>query len=414
MTEIKEAELEQINPCYAMKAEFLYTDSEMTYTQRKNTDEDIYDCPDNCLPRRTTAKKSFVVEKQKIILVTTILCTSVLILMLSIASVALSLNHMFSSSQERSTLALDFYQNAVNRSYLDVQMEVLNSNILIEVANIAEEIKSTATTLHNQTRDSNQDQWKQFDNDIKEIQRDQAMISGLFQMFISVVQINFAQVPICGPGNWLKVIHLNMSDPLQECPTPWKLNDNSITRSCGRPKTVHPSCSSGFFHTYGFEYGEVCGRVIGYSDGTPDGFRRDNDLMQSETLNDVYVDGVSVTHGLHPRTHIWTFAAGFNTGSSAKRRPQQSACPCYNNMINVTVPSFINNSSYFCETNLGSNLLWDGEVCSSSECCEFNTPPWFNVSLPEPTSDAIEVRICADQHSDDEDIRIHYLELYVQ
>ena len=39
--------------------------------------------------------------------------------------------------------------------------------------------------------------------------------------------------------------------------------------------------------------------------------------------------------------------------------------------------------------------LWDGEGCrSTSTCCEFNTPPWFYKSLPQNSSDNLELRLC--------------------
>ena len=49
-------------------------------------------------------------------------------------------------------------------------------------------------------------------------------------------------------------------------------------------------------------YQRVCGRARGYQKGTPDGFR-------SGSVNDIYVDGLSITHG-SPRQHIWTYVAG--------------------------------------------------------------------------------------------------------
>ena len=47
-------------------------------------------------------------------------------------------------------------------------------------------------------------------------------------------------------------------------------------------------------------------------------------------------------------------------------------------------------------------------------CTGTNTPPWFSVELPDSTSDDIEVRICHDQDTRDEDSPIQLLELYVQ
>ena len=77
-------------------------------------------------------------------------------------------------------------------------------------------------------------------------------------------------------------------------------------RTCGRPGPA--GCVSITFPVHGIEYSQVCGRVIGYQDRTPGAFEpyyRDRSI----TIDDVYVEGVSITHGRSPRQHIWTFAA---------------------------------------------------------------------------------------------------------
>ena len=69
---------------------------------------------------------------------------------------------------------------------------------------------------------------------------------------------------------------------------------------------------------------------------------------------------------------------------------------------------------YFCETGLtrypgingpfysNGDPLWDGQGCgSTSSCCTFNSPPWFNVTIPFPTTDNMEVRICSSLSSED-------------
>ena len=43
-----------------------------------------------------------------------------------------------------------------------------------------------------------------------------------------------------------------------------------------------------------------------------------------------------------------------------------------------------------------------------------NTLPWFSVDLPDSTSDDIEVHICHNQATTDEDSPIQLLELYIQ
>ena len=59
-----------------------------------------------------------------------------------------------------------------------------------------------------------------------------------------------------------------------------------------------------------------------------------------------------------------------------------------------------------------SDPLWDGTRCESEDSC-CRTAPWFTVDLVNPTSDDIEVRICANS-DDTEDSPIHLLELYIQ
>ncbi len=51
--------------------------------------------------------------------------------------------------------------------------------------------------------------------------------------------------------------------------------------------------------------------------------------------------------------------------------------------------------------------LWDGAGCGPlNTCCTFNNPPWFYKELPEPTTDDIEMRVCQDHGSIDEEIAI--------
>ena len=39
----------------------------------------------------------------------------------------------------------------------------------------------------------------------------------------------------CGHGRWTRVAYLNMSDPLQQCPTSWRLYSANGVRACGHP-----------------------------------------------------------------------------------------------------------------------------------------------------------------------------------
>ena len=150
----------------------------------------------------------------------------------------------------------------------------------------------------------------------------------------------------------------------------------------------------------------MCGRANAYQRGRPVGFYLSFSYVRDYELEEPYVDGVSLTHGAgESQQHIWTFVAALSeTGSSF-----DFTCPCSN--INVSsgpfeVPEFVGDN-YFCDSgNPGQDYfnhntvytndpLWDGEGCGpTSTCCEFNNPPWFCTTLPQPIIDNIEVRIC--------------------
>ena len=207
----------------------------------------------------------------------------------------------------------------------------------------------------------------------------------------------------CGGDGWTRVAYLNMSDPNQQCPSNWNLTTSPV-RGCGRSSAGMYTCDSSFYPVHGRTYSSVCGRVLAYQRGVGVGYSAVLDTGIN-TTESAYVSGVSLTHGpAGARQHIWTFAAALVEQDDNFGRYN---CPCTN--TNVTwpyqVPSFIRND-YFCDTgNRGpgynvtafysDDSLWDGEGCgSTSTCCEFNTPPWFCKSLPQPTSDDLELRLC--------------------
>ena len=53
--------------------------------------------------------------------------------------------------------------------------------------------------------------------------------------------------------------------------------------------------------------------MIGYQYGSPDGFPPDlggYDLVYNPNINNIYVDGVSITYDSNPRKHVWTLGVG--------------------------------------------------------------------------------------------------------
>ena len=223
----------------------------------------------------------------------------------------------------------------------------------------------------------------------------------------------------CGPGEWHQLASLNMSDPSQQCPSPWTEYNSGGVRACQRSPSTSPSCSGVLYSTpTNYQYKRVCGRATGYQFADTDAFHS----AVSQSLDSYYVYGVSFTHG-SPRNHIWTLAAGLTEGNTYGC--ETCECPCINptNPSNAVVPSYIGDN-YYCESGnptstfivghlYNNDPLWDGDQCESQCCSDGKSPPWFSVELPNPTSDDIEVRIC-----NPEDARsgtpVQLLELYVQ
>ena len=225
----------------------------------------------------------------------------------------------------------------------------------------------------------------------------------------------------CGDseGGWMKVASIDMTNSNSVCPSGLQTL-TSPKRLCAK-NANGGGCSSAYLNVHGVFYSQVCGKIIGYQDKTPDAFGAYYN-NRALTIDDGYVDGISLTHGLNPRKHIWTFAAALQ--ETLHRYPQY-LCPCTNihNHVTVPIPPFIDND-YFCDTGSSQNYefrfysndpLWDGEGCGTlNTCCSFNGPPWFTTQLPASTNENIEIRLCSDESRTNEDINFEELELYVK
>ena len=165
--------------------------------------------------------------------------------------------------------------------------------------------------------------------------------------------------------------NLDTTDSSQYCPSEF----TSPRRTCGKlnPRYVSAIPWSGVF------------KSVWESDWLPVLTPyHDNRAL---TIDDGYVDCVSVTHGQSPREHVWTFAAANGEGAKTK-----GTCPCSHNSgtFTRTVPPFIGNN-YVCDSGsrgpwsfrFYNDPLWNGQGCgATSSCCSFNNPPWFCRKLP--------------------------------
>ena len=220
-----------------------------------------------------------------------------------------------------------------------------------------------------------------------------------------------------------RIAFINMTDTNYSCPNGLNLTSYShLKRTCGRSHTMSHGCPSTTFSVGGSPYRQVHGRIRSYQFGATNAFSSG----RGTGIDDNYVDGVSLTLGeAGNRQHIWTFAAGLSEVADSEY--QESGCPCDTVQYDYElIPSYVGND-YFCESGLNSawiprqfifhpsDVLWDGLNCiASSQCCQFNNPPWFTKILPSSTTDDIELRICTTSKPLLEDTSLELIELYVQ
>ena len=219
---------------------------------------------------------------------------------------------------------------------------------------------------------------------------------------------------LCGSGGgWTRLAYLDMSDATQNCPSGFRLYQSGGVRACGRPATSSASCVSVQFPSNSISYSQICGRVTGYQYGSTDSV--------SESVNNVnshYLDGVSITRG-SPRQHVWSLYAGVYSDYSNSI----NICPCAGG---TSPQSFVGNY-YFCEagtpgTSIShilytSDPLWDGQGCTGleSSCCAVPGIPWFHRDYGNiTTTDYIELRVCGDEGTNNDDAPVSYYEIYIK
>ena len=221
-----------------------------------------------------------------------------------------------------------------------------------------------------------------------------------------------------GEKGWMRVAYINMTQSGATCPQGLTQRDFSGLTLCGRS---NGGCQGTVFSISGFNYSQVCGQLRGYQFSTPDAFHPYH--IDNKTIDDVYVDGVSITYGSAPRKHIWTYANGIDLQSL----PPSAVCPCNSNS-NAQVPPYVG-SDYYCETGANvhtpccenrfhlylNDTLWDGQQCVAEEatCCTDPNMPWFLKTLSETTTEDIELRVCGNAGIADEDTLLQVIELFV-
>ena len=244
----------------------------------------------------------------------------------------------------------------------------------------------------------------------------------------ALVNVTFETINNCSCGaDWTNIAYLDYSDPTVACPSTLTAFTGSGVSGCKRPTNAPGRCDTITFPSGGRSYSRVCGRVNAYQKGNTDGF--EFGARPQPNLEGNYVDGVSLTHGAPgSRQHIWTFAAALTAIAMPAWTPFKCDCINTQEAWPHTVPSFIGNN-LFCATGneegpvqaagvvdtvYADNPLWDGEGCGpTNTCCEFNNPPWFCTTLPQPTTDGIELRVCNNQLEQEEDVILSFVNINI-
>ena len=117
-------------------------------------------------------------------------------------------------------------------------------------------------------------------------------------------------------GGWMRLAHLNMTEPGASCPTSLR-QINTPAKLCGRRTAL--GCSGVTYRVDSIHYSKVCGRARGYQYHSPNAFS-----LYTKDINSHYVDGVSITYG-NPRRHIWTYACGLSDDYNHNGKYN---CPC--------------------------------------------------------------------------------------
>ena len=223
-------------------------------------------------------------------------------------------------------------------------------------------------------------------------------------------------------GGWMRIAYLDTSRG-DNCPSGWRkitTPTNEALEVC-RTSSNEAGCYQVLYSTHQLNYSRVCGMAKGYQKGTPDAFTR-----LRATIDQAYVDGLSITTNSSSPKHIWSFAVGL---SNIRR-----SCPCsvvLSDRDNITYvvgrrqQEFVKDN-YYCDSGHHLRIfeqnayyladpLWDGEGCSgTNHCCNEPGMPWFLRQFPIALSGDISARICRDQSFADEETLIEQLQLYVQ
>ena len=228
-------------------------------------------------------------------------------------------------------------------------------------------------------------------------------------------------------GGWMRIAYLNMTQPGAICPEGLRaLSYSNLDHQLCSKIGDGGGCSS-VYYSSPVNYTQVCGQVRGYQYKSPDGAGPilGGGFGPNTEIDQVYVDGVSITYGDNPRKHIWTYMGSVFEEVNSK---SSIVCPCHTQYNQQLLPPTFIGNDYYCEsgnpvpntwyptTLYPNDPLWDGKQCSFQEAPCFNSTsmPWFTKFLNEESSSPIEIRLCHDEVLNNEDVPVDIIEILVK
>ena len=266
-------------------------------------------------------------------------------------------------------------------------------------------------------------------NDIYKINKASRGVSGDYyiQTATDVQQVYCDMELECGgkKGGWMRIANLDTSKG-DDCPSGWVkiITPSPEALEVCRGSNDNAGCYQVVYPTHGLNYSRICGMSKGYQKGTPDAFVAFELFNKRTTINQAYVDGLSIVIDDNTPKHVWSYGVG--------NKNNDVNCPCSvtlndngDNLSGLEPQEFVK-GNYYCEsgnpqrtlehdTYFTADPLWDGEGCSgTSHCCNEPGMPWFSRQFPTAVRGDIGTSICRDQRFSDEGILIEQLQLYVQ
>lgn len=199
-------------------------------------------------------------------------------------------------------------------------------------------------------------------------------------------------------GGWTQITHLDFGT--DECPGDWQ--EESDFPFCSRQANDDSQrIRSAAFEGWCIPYSGVLGHVVAYQNGSTDAFGD----TPANNIDDTYGDVISVTVPTSAGTeHLFSYVFGFKSGGS-----DDSNCPGEHG--GASAPDFVG-SDFLCETaNLSTT---DGPERSWYSDVPLFEDDWFQVAVSEEISTDVDVRLMATHTSDDEDVGIGEIILYIR